>query len=399
MAARLPRPTASPPPRTLSSSAMACGSGGSADRRRAWAQTVTLDGRAHTIVGVMPRRFEFPVFNFKGEAWTPFKIDEAAGITRESSPSVVAIARLRPDASYRTAQAELDTVMRRLETDYPRSNRGLGARILEMRRLGDEYGTGSISIVLLFAVGFVLLLACANVANLLLSRAVSREREIGVRAAIGAGRGRLVRQLLTESALLSAAGSIAGLAVAAIVLQWIRASLPELLLVSQPNVLDLGVDRRTLVYTAGLATMSALLFGGLPALRTARIDLLTSLKAGSHGTASPRHQRARSALMVAEVAISVVLLVGAGLLVRGAGRLRHVDTGFNPDSVLTMTIALPEYRYGDADARRTFFTSALSNVQHIPGVRAAGFVNVLPLSTYDGGTRYTLSGRGRRGRA
>ena len=262
-----------------------------------------------------------------------------------------------------------------------------------MRRLGDEYGTGSISIVLLFAVGFVLLLACANVANLLLSRAVSREREIGVRAAIGAGRGAPGQTLLAESALLSAAGSIAGLAVAAIVLQWVRASLPELLLVTQPNVLDLGVDRRTLVYTAGLATMSALLFGGAPALRTARIDLLTSLKAGSHGTASPRHQRARSALMVAEVAISVVLLVGAGLLVRGAGRLRYVDTGFNSDSVLTMTIALPEYRYGDADARRTFFTSALGNVQQIPGVRAAGFVNVLPLSTYDEGTRYTLSGR------
>jgi putative ABC transport system permease protein len=356
-------------------------------------QRVTLDGRAHTIVGVMPRRFEFPVFNFKGEAWTPLKFDAGASSVRDGSPSVVAIARLRGGVDYREAQAELDTVMRRLETDYPRSNRGLGARLLEMRRLGEDYGIGSISLVLLLAVAFVLLLACANVANLLLSRAVSREREIGVRAAMGAGRARLVRQLLTESALLSAAGAIAGVALAAITLQWIRGSLPELLLVTQPNILDLSVDRRTLAYTTGLAALSALVFGALPAWRTAQLDLLTSLKSGGHGGGAPRQRRARSALMVAEVAVSVVLLVGAGLLVRGVGRLRHVDPGFNPDSVLTMTISLPEYRYPDAAARRAFFTSAVLGIEQIPGVQSAGFVNVLPLSTYDGGTRYVLIGQ------
>src|SRR4029453_11111587 len=156
---------------------------------------ITLDGRAHTVVGVMPRRFEVPGFNFKGEAWTLLKFDAGASSVRDGSPSVVAIARLRSGVDYREAQAELDTVMRRLETDYPRSNRGLGARLLEMRRLGEDYGIGSISLVLLLAVASVLLLACANVANLLLSRAVSREREIGVRAAMGAGRARLVRQL------------------------------------------------------------------------------------------------------------------------------------------------------------------------------------------------------------
>jgi putative ABC transport system permease protein len=356
-------------------------------------QTVTLDGRPHTIVGVMPKRFEFPVFNFKGEAWTPLKFDEAAGVPRDGSPSLVAIARVRAGIDYREAQAELDTVMRRFEADYPRTNRGLGARLLEMRRLGDDFGTGSISIVLLFAVGLVLLLACANVANLLLSRAVSRDRELSVRAALGAGRARLVRQLFTESALLSAAGSIGGLALAALMLQRIRASLPELLIVSQPNVLDLGIDRTTLLYTSGLAVLSALLFGAAPALRTAKVDLLTSLKSGGHGSAAPGHQRARSALMVAEVAVSVVLLVGAGLLVRAVERLRHVDPGFNPESVLTMTISLPEYRYGSDDAQRAFFDAALTSVQQTPGVRSAGFINVLPLSTYDGATRYVVSGR------
>ena len=353
-------------------------------------QTVTLDGRPHTIVGVMPSRFEFPVFNFKGEAWTPLKIETAAG-TRESSPSIVAIARLKPGVSYREAQVELDIVMRRLETDHPRTNRGLGGRLLEMRRLGDEFGGGSLSFILLFAVGFVLLLACVNVANLLLSRAVSREREISVRAAIGAGRARLVRQLLTESALLSVAGALAGIGIAAVTLRWLRASLPELLVVTQPNVLDLGIDRATLFYTGGLATLSALLFGGAPAIRTANIDLLTSLKSGGHGTSTPRHQRMRATLMVAEVAMSVVLLAGAGLLVRAVGRLRHINPGFNPESVLTMTISLPEYRYGDAAAQRTFFTAALEGVQRLAGVRDAAFVNVLPFSTYDGGTRYVTS--------
>jgi putative ABC transport system permease protein len=353
-------------------------------------QSIALDGRPHTIVGIMPRRFEFPVFNFKGEAWTPLKVDNAA---RDASPSVVAIARLRANVGYREAQAELDTVMQRLEADNPRTNRGLGARLTEMRRLSEEFGTGSISVVLLLAVGFVLLLACANVANLLLSRAVSREREIGVRAAIGAGRWRLIRQLLTESALISLVGSLAGLAVAAVLLSWVRSSLPELLVLTQPNVLDLGIDRTTLLYTAGLATLSALLFGTAPALRTAKLDLLTSLKSGSHGTASPRQQRARAALLVGEVAVSVVLLVGAGLLVRGVSRLRHVDPGFNPDSVLTMTIALPAYRYADADAHRRFFDAALREVQTIAGIRAAGFVNVLPLSTSDTGVRYVVAGK------
>jgi len=355
--------------------------------------TMTLDGHPHTIVGIMPRQFEFPVFNFKGDVWTPLKYDEATASARAGSPSIVAITRLRPNVGYAPAQAELDTVMRRLETDNPRTNRGLGGRLLEMRTLGEEFGTSSISLVLMLAVGFVLLLACANVANLLLSRAVSREREIGVRAAIGAGRARIVRQLLTESALLSAAGSVAGVALAALVLRWIRGSLPELLLLTQPNILDLGVDRRTLLYTTGLATVSALLFGAAPAFKTARSDLLTSLKSAGHGGSSPRHRRARAALMVGEVAVSVMLLVGAGLLVRAVERLRHVDPGFNPESVATMTVSLPEYRYAAADAQRNFFNAALTNAQQTAGVRSAAFINVLPLSTYDSATRYVVTGQ------
>src|SRR6185295_11405665 len=165
--------------------------------------TVILDGAAHTVVGVMPQRFEFPVFNFKGEAWTAMKGTPDALARRAGSPSIVAIARLRSEASYKSAQAELDTVMRRLEADYAQTNRGLGAELVEMRRLGEVFQPAPIGLIALAAVSVVLLLACANVANLLLARAVVRQREMAVRAALGAGRGRLVRQLLTESALLA----------------------------------------------------------------------------------------------------------------------------------------------------------------------------------------------------
>jgi len=196
-------------------------------------RVVMLDGTAHTVVGVMPRRFEFPVFNFKGEAWTAFKGTPDALARRAGSPSIVAIARLKPEASYQSAQAELDTVMHRLETDNPQTNRGLGAELLEMRRLGESFQPAPVSLIALTAVGVVLLLACANVANLLLARAVARERELAVRAALGAGRLRLVRQMLTESVLLAGAGAAVGLALAFAALRVLRDSLPELLIVTQ----------------------------------------------------------------------------------------------------------------------------------------------------------------------
>jgi putative ABC transport system permease protein len=354
--------------------------------------TVMLDGAAHTIVGVMPRRFEFPVFNFKGEAWTAMKGTPDALARRAGSPSIVAIARLKSDASYKSAQAELETVMFRLEADNPQTNRGLGAELVEMRRLGEVFQPAPITLIALAAVAVVLLLACANVANLLLARAVIRERELAVRAALGAGRARLVRQLLTESALLALAGSAVGLALAFWGLRLLRDSLPELLLVTQPNVLDLGIDRLTLGFTIAVTAASALLFGGIPALKAGGARTSESLKSGGHGTAGAPHRRLRAALMIAEVALSLVLLVSAGLLVRTFAQLQKVDPGFNADRVLTMTITLPEYRYPDGESQRRFFLNAADAVSRVPGVRTAGFVNVLPFSTYNRGTRYIVDG-------
>ena len=354
--------------------------------------TVMLDGAAHTVAGVMPRRFEFPVFNFKGEAWTAIKGTPDALARRSGSPSIVAIARLKRDASYASAQAEINTVMRRLEADNPQTNRGLGAELVEMRRLGEIFQPAPIGAIALGAVGVILLLACANVANLLLARAVARERELAVRAALGAGRARLVRQLLTESALLASAGSVVGMALAFLGLRLLRGALPELLIVTQPNVLDLGIDRVTLTFTLAVTAVSALLFGGWPALRAGRTQTTDSLKAGGYGSAASPHRTLRAGLMVAEVALSLVLLVSAGLLVRTFSQLQQVDPGFNADRVLTLTITLPEYRYQDGASQQRFFRSAADAVARVPGVRTAGFVNVLPLSTYNRGTRYIVDG-------
>jgi putative ABC transport system permease protein len=352
--------------------------------------TVTIDGTAHTIVGVMPRPFEFPVFNFKGEAWIAMKGTPDALARRAGTPSIVAIARLAGGTTYQRAQAEITTVMKRLEADHPDTNRGLGAELVEMRRLGDVFQPAPMSLIALSAVAVVLLLACANVANLLLARAAARERELAVRAALGAGSARLVRQLLTESALLAAAGSVLGLALAFWGLRLLRGSLPELLVVTQPNVLELGIDRLTLVFTLVVAGICALLFGGIPAVKAAGARTSESLKSGGHGAGGSPHRRLRAALMIAEVALSLVLLVSAGLLVRTFGQLQKVDPGFNPDRVLTLTVTLPEYRYKEGDAQRRFFVAATDSVSRVPGVRTAGFVNVLPFSTYGRSTRYVV---------
>jgi putative ABC transport system permease protein len=281
--------------------------------------------------------------------------------------------------------------MSRLESDNPQTNRGLSARVVEMRRLGQDRSAPT-AMILIGAVGFVLLLACANVANLLLSRACVRDRELSVRAALGAGRGRLVQQLLTESVMLSTAGAGLGLVLAYWVLHALRASLPELLLTTAPNVLDLGIDGWTLGFTAGIALLSALLFGVAPAVRTARRDFGAPLRSGATSGAGPTHQRFRAALMVSEVAMALVLLVIAGLLIRTFDRLRQVDPGFDPDHVLTMTVSLPNYRYAGTPVQRQYFDRAGENISRLPIVQSAAWVNVLPFSTYNHVTRFVVEG-------
>ncbi len=352
---------------------------------------VLLNGRAHEIVGVMPGRFEFPVFNFKGELWVPWSTTDAARGAQGAGESTVLVGRLRPAVPYAAAQAELDIVMGSLATQYPETNRGLGVRLIEMGRLDEEQAGPAVAIVGITA-AVVLLLACANVANLLLARGVSRHRELAVRAAVGASRWRIARQLLVEALLLALLGGLAGVVLATLALNALRSALPEALLATMPNVDEIGVDRVTLGYTLALSLVTSVVFGLMPAWRASRPRVQEGLKESAAAGGSRGTRRMRSALVVAEVMLSALLLVAAGLLVRTYGALQRVDPGFTPHGVLTMTLTLPEYKYADDGARLRFAERALDRIASLPGVRSVGIVNVLPFSTYDRGTRMVVEG-------
>ena len=352
---------------------------------------VEVNGRPHEIVAVMPPRFEFPVFNFKGDLWLPWSIRNAGRTQEAASHSATVVARIRRDVPYARAQSELDTIMRSIAAEHPNTNSGLGVRLMEMGRLDDEHA-GPATTIAFVTVGLVLLLACANVANLLLARGVSRHRELAVRAAVGATRSRIFRQLLVEGALLALAGGTAGVLLAVAALGGLRSALPEIILTTQPNIEELGVDRVTLWYSLAVSLLTSLLFGLLPAWRAARGHFQDSLKesAGAGGNRSTR--RLRTTLVIAEVALSTLLLVAAGLLVRSYAGLQRVDPGFEPRGLLTLTVALPEYKYSDRERQRQFYERSLERIERLPGVRSAGYVNVLPFSTYDRGTRLIVDG-------
>ncbi len=340
----------------------------------------------------MPRDFEFPVFNFKGDLWAPRRIDAVAALAdRRAAGRATAVARLAPGVSYAQAQAELDTIMRQLESEHPQTNRSVGARVMPMKSLGDEQARPAMLIVVA-TVAIVLLLACANVANLLLTRGAARHRELAVRAALGASRRRIVRQLLVENLLLASGGAVAGTALALAALEALRASLPELVLSTVPNIGTLGIDRTTLGFTLVLSLVTSLIFGAVPALRGSRLFLQDGLKESASAGGSAGSRRLRNALVVAEVALATTLLAGAGLLVRSYRNLEHVSPGFNPHGVVTMTTTLPQYRYGDAGRVRQFFEDALGRVEQVPSVEQAAFVNALPFSTYDRGSRFLIDG-------
>jgi putative ABC transport system permease protein len=261
-----------------------------------------------------------------------------------------------------------------------------------MQQLDDEQA-GMLIALPFVAVGVVLLLACANVANLLLARGVGRRRELAIRAALGAGRRRIVAQLVAESLLYAAAGGAMGIVLAWWALHALRASLPDLLVQTAPNVSELGVDWTTVLFTVGLSLGSGLLFGVLPALRTATPALVHSLRDDARAGSGRSHQRLRSVLVAAEVALSLMLLVAAGLLVRSFQALEHTQPGFNPRGVFTLAVTLPEHRYADGAAAQRFFENALRRIDALPGVERAAFVNVLPFSTYNRGTTIVADGQ------
>jgi putative ABC transport system permease protein len=354
-------------------------------------RTIVLNGQPYEIVGVMPRRFEFPVFNFKGDLWIPWS---GTAVTRGEDAalqSATVVGRLRSEVTYTGAQAELDVAMAQLADAYPQTNRSLGARLIEMGRL-DEEEMGAAPAIILATVALVLLLACANVANLLLSRGAARHRELAVRAALGASRLRIGRQLLIEGVLLALAGGTAGLLLAMLALEALRAALPEMMLTTMPNINELGVDTATLLYTLIISLLTSVVFGLVPAWRASLGGFQDGLKEGTSAGGSRGTRRLRTALVIAEVALSTVLLVAAGLLIRSHRGVQRVDPGFAPQGVLTMALTLPDHKYTLGSKRLQFYDSAIERISHIPGVHAAGAVNVLPFSTYDRGSALTVEG-------
>ena len=361
--------------------------------RDAVGRSLTLDGNSYTVIGVMPRVFEFPLFNFKGDLWVPLTDDpaQAAADDRRRFSSIVAVARLRPEATVDAAQAELSAVMARLATEHPETNTGLGVRLIRMQEMVTRYSRPAL-LAVFGAVSLVLLMACANVANLLLARAMRRSKEVAVRTALGAGMARLVRQLLTESLLLAMLGGALGVGLAYWILRLLHRAMPDVLLRVMPHVEAMGLDRTTLGFALALSLVTGVLFGLVPAFQTARTDVRSHLHEGAQGTSAHR-QRLRQGLVIGEVALSLLLLVASGLLMRSFQNLLAVDPGFEAEGVLTASVSLPEYRYAGPPERLAFFERAVERVAALPGVESAGLVNVLPFSTAGSGTSFTIAGR------
>ena len=338
-------------------------------------KSIALDGKTYAIVGVMPAGFHFP--DEEIEVWTPvggIAAKEPRALSEREFHALNAVARMAPQATLPQVQGDLKVLAKRIATESAGDELGLRAKLLRDSVIGD---VRSRLWVLLGAVGLVLLIACANAANLLLARATTRRREMAIRRAMGAGRARLVRQLLTESVLLAFAAAGLGLVLATWGLDALLAVWPRAL----PRSAEMGLDGRVLAFTTGLATLSGLAFGLAPALRATSPQIEEALRddtAGSGG--SRRRRRVQSTLIVAEVALALVLLVGAGLLVRSFIALNRLNPGFDTRDVLAARIRLTPSRYAQGPAQQEFFNTVLASLDTRPDVVSAGLTTTLPLS-------------------
>jgi len=337
-------------------------------------KTITLGGETFTLIGVMPPGFEFP--SATTDIWTPLVFSKEQ-LAERGNHSLRVIGRLKADATLQQAQEQMSTIARRLAQQYPDNQAG---RDIKLIRLQEEtvQSVRPALLILLGAVGFVLLIACTNVANLLLARAATRRREIAIRTALGAGRARLVRQFLTESLLLSLMGGALGLVVG----KWGVDALVALASGFLPRASEIGLDARVLGFTLLLSMLTAIVFGLAPALQISKTDVQEALKEGGSSGSSPRGNWLRSLLAVAEVAAALMLLVGAGLLIRSFMRLQQVDTGLRPENVLTMKITLPEAKYKTKEPAVAFYDQVLERVNALPGVETAGLINILPIQQF-----------------
>lgn len=348
-------------------------------------KSLRLEGQSYRVIGVMPAGFAFPDW---AELWIPLAPDASA---ERDDKWLDVIARLKPGVTVEQARADLGSIARRLEERYPDSNRTWGVRIVPFQEWLVGPQVTQTMLVLLGAVGLLLLMACVNVSNLLLARATLRGREMGVRSALGAGRARLIRQLLTESVLLAACGALAGLGVAHGAVRLLRAFGPA----GVPRLDEVSLDGRVLAFTLVTALVTGLLFGLVPALQASRTDLYALLQQGGRA-AIAAGRRLRDALVVGELAMAMMLLIGAGLMIGSFLRLQRADTGFDVDGVLTVQVELPAAEYPD-ERRHLFFSEALARISSLPGVRAAGATNTAPFGNFQPNINFVVEGREMRG--
>ena len=338
------------------------------------------NGEKYTVIGVLPAGRGFPE---DSRLWVPLTFTAEERAVRGIHDFLV-LARLKPGASVAGARAQMDAISARLAAQYPADNKGWGATVIPLHEdlVGDVRPA---LLVLLGAVGFVLLIACANVANLVLARTLGRRKELAVRAALGASRGRIVRQLFAETTLLALLGGAAGLAIAGLGVRLIVAVLGG----EMPRVGEIHVGGAVLAFTFAISLLTGALAGILPAWRLTQANPNEALKQGGRADADAGSPALRHSLVVAEVALALVLMFGAGLLVRSLGRLRGVDPGFNPKNVLEAQIGLPDPKYAAPEARRAFYDRVLERVRALPGVTSAAAMNTLPLT--DGGSTQPIA--------
>ena len=356
--------------------------------RTAVGRTMVLDGQSYEVIGVMPAWFKFP-FNFQGsnDFWTPLDMSPKS-LTPRGNHYYRAVGRLKPGVTPRQAQADLAGIAKNLEKQYPNSNDQVGAVVVPLQE-GLTANSRPALLILLGAVALVLLIACANIANLLLARATGRQREVALRAVLGASRWRIIRQLLTESVLLSMISAALGFAAAAwsVHLLEVASALPI------PREVPLRVDSNVLLFTIAVSLLAGILFGLAPSLHAAQLNLSDGLKSAAQSVvgASGWRRVLRDGLVIGEIAVSLALLFGAGLLLRSFAQLRSTDIGAQTKNVLTLGIVLPEQRYATLPARREFFDQLTELLGHTPGIQAASVSTRLPLR---GGSNATISVEG-----
>ena len=349
---------------------------------------VMLNGVTHTVVGIMGEDFIFPP---GAELWKPLALDGVLGQDRDGR-WLAALARLKPGVTLEQARTEARTIARRLELQYPDFNTKWGMRIEPAQVFYGRHPRPYV-LIMVASVAFVLLIGCANVANLLLARATTRGRELAVRVALGATRGDLVRQLLAESVVIAALGGALGALLALWGVRLMRDALPAELVRFNPGWTRIAVNPDALIFTLGVSLATALVIGLIPAVVASRADPQQALKeSGRTTTGAAGRQRLRSALVIGEVALALMLLVGTGLMVRSFIGLVDSDQGYRRERVLTMQLVLPGARYGTEDDRARFYNSLLDRVQSLPGIRGVGVTSAVPPSWNDHSTRFILDG-------